>query len=98
MATSLLVDPGEEGSLIDEYATADAAYRRSETVTASLEYQVAQPGLCRPGVVLMPLGCRNEAASGGRFVHAVAPVELCRRRLAAAHDLTIGLQQNENDC
>ena len=65
MATSVAFDPGEECCLVDQHATANAAHDLVKAVGTFKEDQVAQPTDGRPGMVLVPVGQRDEP--GGRY-------------------------------
>ena len=65
LCTPVAVDPRKERGFVNQHAAADAAHDLVKAVSAFEEDQVAQPTDGRPGMVLVPVGQRDEP--GGRY-------------------------------
>ena len=65
--------PRQKGVLVDEDGLADLAGAAPEAVGVTVEPQMSETTQGRPGVVLVPLGERDQSPSecrfGGRFGH-----------------------------
>lgn len=77
----LVFYPDEESLFVNEHPASDATDGRTEAIALRVEDQVTETTRRRPGVVLVPFGDRDEAASLGCCLsdgHGLSPSRTVR--------------------